>query len=191
MSQFNAPAYDVAKPTGRCAFTDRVLDAHETYIAALVDDGDELRRIDISNEAWEEGKRPENLFSYWQAIVPEPEEQKKKLFVDDGVLMNLLERLADATQPQRQAFRFVLTLILMRKKLLRYDRTEARPIEEPTEGGPVEADWWVVTPKLDLSKGPLGKWDDSRTLDILDPRLDEEGIRAVTDQLSEILQAEL
>lgn len=191
MSQFNAPAYDVAKPSGVCAFTGRALEPHETYTAALVADGDELRRVDICREAWDEGRRPEQMLGHWQAVVPEPEEQKKKLFVDDGVLMNLLERLADATQPQRQAFRFVLTLILMRKKLLRYDRTEARPIEEPAEGGPVEADWWIVTPKLDLSKGPLGKWDDTRTLDILDPRLDEEGIRAVTDQLSEILQAEL
>ncbi|MAE62245.1 MAG: hypothetical protein CMJ49_12930 [Planctomycetaceae bacterium] len=187
MSQFNAPAYDIERPTGQCALTGKALEPRETYIATLVEDGDALQRVDVCREAWEGGQRPEHLFSYWQATVPEPNE-KKKLFVDDEVLMNLLERLADAEQPQRIAFRFVLTLILMRKKLLRYDETEKR-----ADGGDEEEvqEWWRLKPKLDLSKGPMGKWDEDRTIEVLDPRLDEAGIRQVTDQLSEILQAEL
>ncbi|MBI1367451.1 MAG: hypothetical protein GC162_02230 [Planctomycetes bacterium] len=189
MSQFNAPAYDIERPTGQCAFTGRVLEPHEHYIAALVEEGEGFKRVDVSLAAWEDGKRPEHLFSYWKAVVPEPT-VKKKLFVDDAVLMNLLERLSDAGEPQRQSFRFVLMLILMRKKVLRYDRTEKR--EADSDGGETAMqDWWVLTPKLDLSKGPLGKWDDGRTFEVLDPHLDEAGIRAVTDQLGEILQAEL
>jgi hypothetical protein len=195
MSQFNAPTYDIERPTGQCAFTGRTLEPDEQYIAALVEDGDHLKRLDICQQAWDQGKRPDDLFSYWKATVPQPQE-KKKLFVDDAVLMNLLERLAAADQPQRIAFRFVLTLIMMRKKLLRYDRTDKRPVDAPEppegpEGQQVVEEWWVLTPKLDLSKGPLGKWDDSRKLEVLDPHLDETGIRAVTDQLSQILQAEL
>lgn len=189
MSQFNAPTYDIERPTGQCAFTGRTLEPDEQYIAALVEDGDNLKRVDICQQAWDQGKRPEDLFSYWKATVPQPQE-RKKLFVDDAVLMNLLERLADADQPQRIAFRFVLTLIMMRKKLLRYDRTDPRKVMGP-DAQETTQEWWVLTPKLDLSKGPLGKWDEARTLEVLDPRLDEEGIRAVTDQLSQILQAEL
>ena len=182
MAQFNAPAYDVEKSTGRCALTGRAFTPGESYVATLVEEGDTLKRVDVAADAWDAGKRPENLFSHWKAVAPEPN-AKKKLFVDDEVLMNLLERLADATQPQRIAFRFVLTLILMRKKLLRYDRTEYAAGGQP--------DRWVVTPKLDLAKGPLGKWDDSRTFEVIDPRLDEAGVLAVTEQLGEILQAEL
>lgn len=189
MSQFNAPAYDIERPTGQCALTGKLLEPLETYIATLVEDGDDLHRLDVCDEAWQQGRRPEHLFSYWHATVPEPN-AKKKLFVDDEVLMNLLERLADAEQPQRIAFRFVLTLILMRKKLLRYDRTEKRSVDGE-DSQPVEQEWWLLTPKLDLSKGPLGKWDDERSFEVLDPRLDEDGTRAVTEQLSEILQAEL
>lgn len=185
MSQFNAPGYEVARTTGRCAFTGREFQPHEPYIATLVEEGDALRRVDIGLDAWEGGKRPENLFSDWKAVTPEPNE-KRKLFVDDEVLVNLLERLADADQPQRIAFRFVLALILMRKKLIRYDRTERRVGPDNTP-----QDWWLLTPKLDLTKGPLGKWDESRRFEVLDPRLDEAGVRAVTDQLSEVLQAEL
>jgi len=190
MNQFNAPAYDIERPTGQCAFTGKTIEPREAYIATLVEAEDEsLKRLDVSVEAWEDGKRPDGLFSYWKATVPVPEE-KKKLFVDNEVLMNLLQRLADAEQADRQAFRFVLMLILMRKKLLRYDGTESRAEEGP-EGEPIERDWWLVTPKLDLSKGQLGKWDNDTKIEVLDPRLDEDGIREVTEQLSQILQSEL
>ncbi len=189
MSQFQSSSYDVERPTGACAFTGRTLEPDEAYIATLVEDGDDLRRVDISLEAWQRGQRPEPLFSYWRATVPKPDD-KKKLFVDDEVLMNLLRRLADATQAQRVAFRFVLALILMRKKLVRYDRTERRLINNPA-GEQVEQDWWRLTPKLDLAKGPMGKWNEQETIEVLDPHLDEQQIRSVTEQLSEILQTEL
>ncbi len=185
MSQFNAPTYEVERPTGRCAITGRELVPKEPYIATLVEEGDKLRRLDVCIEAWDQGQRPQNLFCFWRSVVPEPN-AKKKVFVDDEVLMDLLRRLAEADQPQRIALRFVLMLILMRKKLLRYNRTETRP-------GPDGAlrQWWNLTPKLDLSKGPLGKWNDPETIEVLDPQLDEAAIRSVTEQLGEILQTEL
>ena len=189
MSQFNAPAYDVQRPTGHCAFTQQPIQPGDAYIATLVEEGDNLLRVDVSTEAWNAGQRPQNLFSYWKAIAPEPN-QKKKMFVDDEVLMNLVQRLADAEQPQRRAFRFVLALILMRKKLLRYDRTDPRKVRD-AEGKEIEQAWWIMTPKLDVTKGPMSKWNDSETIQVLDPGLDETSIRQVTDQLSEILQAEL
>lgn len=185
MTQFNAPVYDVQRPTGRCAFTGRAFEPGEHYTATLVEEGDGLRRVDVSAQAWGAGQRPEHLFSDWRATAVAPGE-KKKVFVDDGVLMNLLHRLADAEQPQRVAFRFVLTLILMRKKLLRYDRTEKRAGDDGSQ-----REWWVLTPKADLSKGPMGRWDEGQSIHVLDPHLDEAGIRAVTEQLGEILQGEL
>lgn len=212
MSQFNSPSYEVPRTTGRCAKTGRELQPGEPYYAALVEvDPDAqpeaqngkpesatkandaanalgIQRIDVSQEAWGEGYRPERLFSYWKSTVPEPNE-KKKLFVDDAVLMNLLVRLEDATEPQRLAFRYVLALILMRKKLIRFDGTEERTAE--VDGQTVEQEWWLFTPKLDLSKGPLGKWNEDETLAVLDPHLDESQIEQVTQQLGEILEAEL
>ncbi len=189
MSQFQSSGYEVERTTGTCAITGKTLEPHEVYMATLVEEGDDLKRIDIAMDAWDEGKRPEHLFSYWRAVVPEPTE-KKKLFVDDEVLMNLLRRLEDATQPQRVGFRFVLALILMRKKLLRYDRTERRLVNNPA-GEDVEQQWWCMTPKLDLAKGPMGKWHDDETIEVLDPQLDEQQTRNVTEQLGEILHAEL
>ncbi len=205
MTQFNATTYDIERPTGRCAFTDEPLAPGEAYMATLVDLDPEqqtsaeppksaaaalgFKRLDVSWRAWQEGKRPERLFSHWKSVVPEPN-QKRKIFVDDAVLMNLFRRLAEETQPQRVAFRFVVGLILMRKKFLRYDGTARRSV--PNEAGePVRQDWWQVTPKLDLSNGPMGKWNEEDALEMLDPHLDDQQVEQVTQQLGEILEAEL
>jgi len=186
MSSFQSSGYQIERPSGQCAATGRTLEPGETFVATLVEDEQGgLCRRDYSLEAWDRGEQPNECFGFWRTTVPEPT-QKRKPFVDDEVLMNLLRRLEDAEEPQRVAFRFVLMLILMRKKLLRYDRTE----REPREGGG-EREWWVLTPKADLSKGPLGKWSDSETIRVLDPHLDEAGIEQVTEQLGEILNAEL
>jgi len=214
MPQFNTSSYSIEKPTGQCAFTDRAFEPGETFIATLVEvdasppdasakkpskeetspsaaPGLGLKRIDVSREAWEQGKRPDRLFSHWRTKQPDANE-KKKLFVDDQVLMSLLRRLADDERPERIAFRFVLALVLMRKKLLRYDGTKRVTVDPEEEGGePRQEEHWLLTPKLDLSKGPLGKWADDETFEVLDPHLDETRIEQISQQISEILQAEL
>jgi len=197
MSWMNAPTYDIERLTGQCAITGQALSPGEQYIAALVEidptasdapadnagkqataQNAGLKRIDISIEAWLQGHRPERLFSHWQSTVPQPNE-KKKMFVDDAVLMNLLLRLADTDQPQRLAFRFVLTLILMRKKLLRYEGAQKR---NDTTGQPQE--WWTVTPKRGLGV-------DEEPIEILNPQINDEQIQQVTEQLGQILESEL
>ncbi len=208
MSQFNAPAYEITRSSGQCALTGRTLEPGEAYMSTLVEADPTapitsvsalgLHRLDISMEAWDQGQRPPRLFSHWKSVVPEPN-QRKKLFVDDEVLMNLLRRLADAEQEQRLAFRFVLALILMRKKLLRYEGSEKRTAtiltknEDGSDGEAktIEREWWIMTPKLDAKKGHFGKWNEEDKLEILDPHLDEAQIQSVTQQLNEILDSEL
>lgn len=206
MTQFNAPTYDIERPTGYCAFTGEPLTPNDPYMAALIDidpqdlpaAGDNkqsasavlgLRRLDVSWQAWQQGRRPDKMFCHWKATVAEPH-KKKKLFVDDEVLLNLFRRLSDEEDAQRIAFRFVLGLILMRKKLLRYDGTKRKSTADE-EGQPTEENWWQVTVKLDLSKGPLGKWNEDDRLEMLDPHLEDPHIEQITQQLGEVLEAEL
>ena len=74
MTRFNAPSYDIARPTGRCAFSDRELLPGEAYYATLVDLTDDeltglppqeraknllgLKRLDVCPEIWQQGHRP-------------------------------------------------------------------------------------------------------------------------------------
>lgn len=180
----------------------RPLEPGDTYYASLIELDEQdppkqgggaaaalgLKRLDISDEAWTSGFRPPNLFCHWKSTVPEPN-KKKRLFVDDAVLMNLLRRLEDTDDPDRIAFRFVLALILMRKKLVRYDRTVNRT--STVDGDQIIEHWWQLVPKLDLAKGPLGKWNEQETIEVLDPKLDQSQVERVTTQLGEILDAEL
>ncbi len=170
MSRFGTQ-YQVSRPTGRCAHTEQTLEPGTHYIAALCDHPEQegFLRLDFSQDAWESGHRPEGLFSYWKAIVPDPE-QKQKLLVDDTVLMELFERLGDDERPQRVAFRFVLGLILMRKKLLK--------MVGRAEG---EGERWLMQPR----------GSDADPIEMVNPKITDDDIREITDQLSEILQGEL
>ncbi len=208
MTQFNTPTYDIARPTGQCAFTGRKLEPGEAYMATLIefDPAEEaaasgrsetghaggglgLRRLDVSMEAWRQGNRPDRMFGYWKATVAQPNE-KKRLFVDDSVLLSLFRQLADTAEPDRLAFRFVLGLILMRKKLLQYEGSERRTTSQDADGaaddseaaadGDGLAEYWLLKVR----------GEDER-LEMLNPHLDEDRIRQVTEQLGEVLEAEL
>ena len=169
--------YHIGRATGICSATGEALAPGSACIATLCDrEADEgFDRLDFSTTAWESGHRPERLFSYWKTMVPEPN-ATRHLLVDDEVLVNLFERLADDERPQRVAFRFVLGLILMRKRLLKYvGRT-----------GQAGAERWLLQPRP-FAAGGAG----NPPFEVLNPHLADDDVRELTDQLSEILQSEL
>ena len=129
--------------------------------------------------------RPPYLFGFWRTEVPEPNE-KKKLLVGDAAIQELMLSMDDATEPKQLAFRYVLALILLRKKLLRHDGIDRREQED----GPVQ-DWWRFTPKLDIAKGHFGKWNEDMPIEVLDPHITEDEIAGVTEQLGQVLELDL
>lgn len=166
--------YHVARPTGVCAVTGRPLDPGTGYVATLCErpEDEGFDRKDLSLKAWEAGERPERLFSFWRTTVP-PAGDRERLLVDDEVLLDLFERLADDSRPQRAAFRFVLALILMRKRLLKFRG----------RSGEGESERWLLTPKGADPKLP--------PIEVANPHLLDEDVRELTAQLSEILRSEL
>ncbi|QDU71310.1 hypothetical protein [Mucisphaera calidilacus] len=194
MSSLNASAYELPRATGSCASTGRAFEPGEPYFAALVETETSAEpsskpaapslgfaRVDVSAEAWDSGYRPERLFSFWKTTQPEPN-AKKSPWADDSVLLDLLERLADTEDRKRLALRHVITLVLMRKKLLRYDGAEKH--DEGDETRTV----WQLTPKLDPAKGPLGKWNEDRQISVLDPGLTEDDVALLIEQLGQIVE---
>ena len=163
-----AGGYEVAKPLGKCAVTGEPIAQGEKFMAALRETPTGFERVDVSLAAWPQFDR-KDVVGFWQATMPALE-QKKKLFVDDEVLCTLFERLADTSEPAKINFRFVLGLILMRKRLVVYETTRSE------EG----RDVWVVRLK--------GRED---RLDLVDPKLNEAQVTEVSQQLGEILNEEL
>jgi hypothetical protein len=160
--------YDVSRPGGLCHVSGKPIEPGDKFMAALRESNDGFERLDISLAHWEQFDRNQ-VIAFWQTFMPRPE-QKKKVFVDDAVLCELFERLGSATEPNKLSFRFVLGLILMRKRLLVYENTR----EE--EGRHI----WSVRQK--------GRED---KIDLVDPRLDEQQMMEVSKQLSEILNEDL
>lgn len=83
---------------------------------------DELDRLDYAIGAWEGGARPASdrrVFASWRTVVHEPGKRPDAVISAEG-LMDLFEQLGDAEEPRRLAFRYVLALMLMRKRQLEY-----------------------------------------------------------------------
>src|SRR5687768_13151558 len=160
--------YDVSRPHGVCAVTGRAIGPDEKFMAALRETSAGFERLDILMPAWAEFDR-KDVVAFWQTVMPR-HEQKKKLFVDDQVLCDLFERLGEVTEPAKLNFRFVLGLILMRKRMLMYEDSRN------DEGREV----WTMRFK--------GK---EQRLDMLNPRLAEEQVAEVSKQLGSILNEEL
>ena len=160
--------YDVARPMGKCHVTGETIAPGDKFMAALRETPAGFERVDVCTSAWSAFDR-KDVIAFWQAVMPH-QEQKKRVFVDDEVLCDLFERLKETEEPAKLNFRFVLGLILMRKKLLVYD-------ESRMEDG---RDIWVLH-----FKGRDEK------LDLLNPRLDEAQVAEVSQQLGQILNEEL
>jgi hypothetical protein len=156
-----------------CAATGEALEPGAVCVTALCEhEHDEgFDRKDFSEAAWNSGARPDRLFSYWRTTVPEPSE-KRKVFVDDDVLMQIFERLGGDDRAQRIAFRFVLAMVLLRKRKLRM-------VGRSIDG---EREVWLFKQRLS---------DETPAIEVINPQLTDDDVAELTGQLAEILQAEL
>jgi len=164
--------YSVARSTGRCEATGETLEPGTPCVATLCDDreGGGFKRLDYSVEAWEGGARPDGLFSHWRTVVPEAKE-RKRLLVDDEVLFDLLDRLGDDEDDRRTAFRFVVTLVLLRKRLIRFDRREETP----------DGVFWHVSRRGNSDAA----WR------VADPQIGDDDVVTLHEQLGDVLQGDL
>lgn len=189
-------SYDLGRATGVCAATGAPLEQGAPCVIALaeVDDpgaatagtpsGMFLRRMEYSLAAWQGGARPQGLFCFWRTTWAGG--QQRKMFVDDETLLDLFHRLEADDRPQRQAFRFVLTLFLVRKKLLRVVGQKREKVTDAPEGSTpthAEREFWLVAVRgTDAAAPPIA---------VLNPRLKEEDIQEIAGQLGEIMSGEV
>jgi len=160
--------WEIEKPLGQCYGSGKKIEHSEEYFAALVETNEGLQRRDFCAEYWQD-KKPD-VFCYWKSKLPHPD-QKKQIFVDDEMLMAFFERLAEESEQEKINFRFVLALILMRKRRLKYDSSK------------------IVEGKEIWRLRIVGS--DREFIEVINPNLDEEQIEQLSSQLSQILQVEL
>jgi hypothetical protein len=162
-----ANEWEIRKPLGECSGTGRKIDIGEEYYAALVETEQGLDRRDFSCEYWT-ASQPQ-VYCYWKSKMPDPQE-KKKLFIDDDMLMAFFERLGLEEAQERINLRFAVALVLMRKRLLKYESSEIEGANEV----------WTLR--------VTGRDDRAR---VINPHLAEDQIEQLSSQIGEILQVEV
>jgi len=115
--------YQIQPNSRRCSVTGRELQPGETYFSVLLDEGGRFVRREYSREAWQ--GPPEGAFSFWCGKVP-LREQDRRPPVDDDMLLDCFTRLEGQDEPARVNFRYVLALLLMRRRRLKFEDAETK-----------------------------------------------------------------
>ncbi|MBL4810574.1 MAG: hypothetical protein JKY43_11020 [Phycisphaerales bacterium] len=175
----SASPYEISRSQETCAGSGREFAVGEEHIAALLETAGEtaLSRVLYSMEAWEAGAEfPDGatLFGFWKRRVPEPGESKKTPLVSDDEIFDLFEQLGDATQGKQIGFRYLLALMLMRKKKIELER--ALPADDD---GPARL---VVRQKIKGGGGPI--------FEVVDPKMDDEAIGGAIEELGQVMNFE-
>jgi hypothetical protein len=158
------PLPQIQNPTRICAATGRALGPGDAYHAVLTEDDGQFVRRDYAVDAWP--GPPTGAIAHWQARIP-TQEPKRRLSINDELLLECLLRLADTTEPAKLNFRYVVALLLLRRKRLRFDDTrridgqDVMMLTEPKSG---------------------------TTFQVADPRLSEAELVAVQDDMFRVLE---
>jgi hypothetical protein len=115
--------YQIQPNTRRCATTGRELRPGEKYFSALIEEGDHFLRRDYSADAWQ--GPPQGAFGFWGGKVPTDGQAHKPRF-DDDLLADCFLRLEGQTDPGRVNFRYVVALLLMRRKRFKFEQSAIR-----------------------------------------------------------------
>ena len=156
--------YQIQAPTRRCAVTGRELRPGDRYVTALVDEAGRFARRDFALDAW--AGPPDNAIAHWAARVPAHGETSKRPPIDDDLLAECFHRLDGAAEPGQVQFRYVVALLLMRRKRFRFE---------------------------DVTKDAAGDMlllRDTRTgnrFAVADPGLTDEAMAAVQDEVFRVL----
>lgn len=157
--------YQIQAPTRVCAATGAALKPNEKFVSALFEDQGKLVRRDYSLQAWANVSASLQPIAFWISRIPE-EGKKAKLVVNEEVLVDCLEHLSNNPDPSKTNFRYIVALLLMRKKRLRFEDLLKRDGQE------------ILV---------LRDYKTKKIYEIPDPRLDEDQIDKAQDEVFAVL----
>lgn len=119
--------YQIQPSTRRCTVTGRDLKPGDKVYSVLLQEEGRLVRKDFSAEAWQ--GPPTGAFSFWVSKVIAPE-SKRRLPINDDLLLDFFQQLEGQSEPAKVNVRYVLALLLMRRRRLRFEETTAEAGQE-------------------------------------------------------------
>ena len=158
--------YEIPQSSQRCCVSNREIRPGETFYSVVLDTLSGLERRDYAKENWT--GPPEDALGFWRSRVPEGpvmEKRPKTLSVD--MMWHWFEQLEDAQELKRQQLRYVLALLLIRRRALKLQSTEATP----------EGSYLVVS-----------RPRSTKTIRVLDPDLSEQQIQEVQEEVTNLME---
>ncbi len=156
--------FEIGRSGGKCHGCQQALPEESDFHSAIFESAAGFERRDFCGACWQ--GPPADSFCQFRTRL-HTRQARQRVLVDDNVLLDFFQRLGEhGDDPVKRDFRFVLSLILLRKRLLKFDRT----IRDS------RGDAWQVRLVRD---GSLHQ--------VIDPQLDEARIQLLSSELGVIL----
>jgi hypothetical protein len=111
--------YEIERSAKSCAATGREFAPGEEFYSVLLTEGSDLKRCDYSIEAWH--GPPEGSIGWWKSQMP-GQQARRSHWAPNDMLLNFFDELAQ--QPDKQDMRYVLALLLVRRRVMRLEEEQ-------------------------------------------------------------------
>lgn len=111
--------FEIQRCSRRCAKTERDFAAGETFYSVLTAEGAEVVRRDYCEQAWE--GPPAHSIGWWKSQMPEANARRANWAPND-VMLHYFQQLE--SQPGQEDVRYILTLLMIRRRVIRLEDTE-------------------------------------------------------------------
>jgi hypothetical protein len=119
--------WKIAKSSRTCSGCGERFGERQSYFSALFEQDAGFERRDYCPRCFK-APRPANVYCFWRTTVPEADgEDARRVVLDAESVLDFFRRLGEESTPQRLAFRYVLALMLTRKKALRFEGSARGP----------------------------------------------------------------
>jgi hypothetical protein len=172
--------YQIQTNTRRCALSGRTLEPGDRFFSVLLDTGGNLERRDYCADVW--SGPPAEAFSFWSGRIAAPE-AKRLPPIDTELLLDCFLRLAGQDDPERIRFRYIVALLLIRRRKLRLMDSEA------SHGLGVKGQGQGVSnePSDGQSMITVRNPEGGEIYKVIDPKLSAEEMTAVQDEVYRLL----
>ena len=162
--------YKVGKRAPECAVTGEPFEEGEEIVSAIFSSEDGFERRDFKAAAFAESS---DCFSYWRGRIPVQQEDTHRL--DYDLALDFFRRLVAEDDPERQGLRFMLGLLLGRKRRLKLKGFSRRG------SGDGEREFLNLVIRGD---------EEDEAVSVEVPQLDEEGRAALQAELNRLFGVE-
>jgi hypothetical protein len=173
---YNEPKYQIEAPDFRCQACEKEIACEASYFSAVFFLEEAFRRRNYCAACWKPGT--DGVFAFWRTRRPAlPSDHPKRVRFDTALVLEFFRRLGDEPSgegpsiEERDQLRFVLSLLLVRKKILNfgssYQENGAEVLKMAEKADPARIHW------------------------VKNPELSDSQLERVKDRIGELLQMQI